>query len=75
MIKTWEIKTPIKPSSFGVIGELLKEVVENTAFCFYVLIRFKAYAGFVSNKDVPKRFEFILLHSFSMLKANAIRKN
>lgn len=75
MITAWEIKTPIKPSSFGVIGEQLKEVERKSAFCFCVLIRFKAYAGFVSNKDVPKRFEFILLHSFSMLKAKAIRKN
>ena len=75
MITTWEIKTPIKSSSFGIIGEQLKEVEWKSAFCFCVLIRFKAYAGFVSNKDVPKRLEFILLHSFSMLKANAIRKN
>lgn len=75
MITVWEIKTPKKPSSFGVIGEQIKEVVENTAFCFYVLIRFKSYAGFVSNKDVPKRLKFILLHSFSILNANAIRKN
>ena len=75
MITTLEIKTPIKSSSFGIIGEQLKEVEWKSAFCFYVLIRFKAYAGFASNKEVPKRFEFILLHSFSMLKANAIRKN
>ena len=75
MITAWEIKTPIKPSSFDVIGEQLKEVERKSAFCFCVLIRFMAYAGFVSNKDVPKRLKFILLHSFSILNANAIRKN